>query len=335
MQTLKEPSNNITSFHEEFSNLLPFISKKPEIRKILEELGEKNQKDNIIEIKTKPKGISWNSLWYCYRPPYTFGVSFLPEHPYIINTTEQTDYTYNPVRLVDHMTGEISLAAVSGQNMNIFYKGKDYPILPNVNLGYYNQALGSIVQHVRLVPYSYDSLIEIKLDIGLPQDVTRAVEFFSDGDVLGEWRGLLGAQGFIDLKVGFHSIQNVPLYTTSTKFLDAWKTHDSEMNETYEFNPVCRLSFVLPAGESEFFVHIAARVSAHSDWPNDPLEAIADKRNWALIDFRGGQALTFNILNNFITTQDHQSAGAIKIKSICIGSEPYFAVLYPNPNRFE
>ena len=112
-------------------------------------------------------------------------------------------------------------------------------------------------------------------------------------------------------------------YSNSNNFLSDWNGI-----RAYGNIPLCTLSFKLPAGETEFWIHINAHVEAHSDLPNNASETDPSTYNYALIDFMASQFTNvYTIRNHFYSGWDHPSPGAIKIKEICISYKPYYILL--------
>jgi len=298
---------------------LPVFDKVPEIKKLREHLPAVAG----IQIKQGANALpvleAVNRITQCTRPPFTLGLSGPIDHPVNLGMPhEKILGLYNPFSSVNHITGEMSLSVISGQNYNDFYGGIPYD--PENGLIGHKQC-GIMVLKVDLpVAYGYESSVAIDVQVKMPPAVTDIVELIPGGADSNLF-GLVMADGFISMTAYYAGAVSD---TTTVPFLSAGKTAVEAVHFDYQQAPVCNHSFMLPAGIASFSVFVRVDVAAYSSGTNDPLTA-TPLVDYALVDLRAPHFTgNHTIRRNFFSGHDHPAPGAVLIKQICISTDPYY-----------
>ncbi len=314
------------------ANLLP-LSKLPEIRKLRDKLNSEDKKKPKVDSNPKTETLSINKITQCFKPPYTSGSGGLDSHP---SSNEPHPFQilglFNPFSSVDHISGEMSLSVISGQNYNDFYGGgRPFEFIHGI-LGNFRTQVGHFFQLVTLPVSNYETLVEIRAKAELPRwDVLELIPGYESSNL----NGLVGAQGFIDISVRYNNVFNVG-GGSSQFFLDAWKTGGiSGSIVSYNPNPTCIYSFKLPAGVMQFTLQLTARIEAHSGVDSIPNTNTWDQNavyNYALIDFRNKKFENIKkIRRHFVDNlTDHPAPGPIKIPEICVSYESLIPSIWPD-----
>jgi hypothetical protein len=223
----------------------------------------------------------------------------------------------NPTVMIDN--NDISLSVISGQNYGDYYGG--YELVTTDVPGLFRTTVcGTISQIVNVQPQPYNRMVKASVTAELPASYQNVVQLVP-GKYNSLYRGLVGAEGFLDIYagqlVGDHDNET---NGKSCNFLHSWRDANSQEQYEYQHHIVVEYSFELPANQTQFQLHVIGQLNAYSTLGGSELPPDADLtvRDYSLIDLRSAAhqypAIFREGTNN--SGADHRAPGAIRITAL-------------------
>jgi hypothetical protein len=327
MKNLPERQKVKTSFLREFSRISKIKADLIQNRKTQGLVPSQDLSSaRVIEQPHRPGA---RKITQCILPPFQEALGGSYDHPRSV--FEPNDFildVYNHYSFPNPVTGEMSLAIVSGQNLADFYGGGTPYYFGRPSTGFYQQTACAIFSpRINLTPYEYDTHVEITVDAELPSNPGAAVKFvLGAGD--DPLHGELAAFGWLDLYTGAAADHDYVTRGVTYMFLGASGiVGDPPVIITYDPNPHLSYSFNLPAGSDHFWIHVNGQINALSTVPETPYGASTEVTNYALVDFREENSEFPILRSREYLNEDHPAPGTLKIKKICYSIEPRFIKL--------
>jgi hypothetical protein len=211
-------------------SLLPFFDSLPQVK----ELRQKVIKGKEHDVRKKQETHFYSEgprITQCYCPPYSFGVAGINAHAVSLDDITQELGLKSAYGYANHVTGEMSLASISGQHFYDFYRASEQTAFFGLH---YRSVEGVLMQTVDLHHANTGpQFITIDVSVELPSNYNNAIELYPGwpDDYL---MGCVGVEGYL-LVFAEYTIHGNSVVTPAMRdnFLLAFRNTVS--NEVYIF----------------------------------------------------------------------------------------------------